>query len=139
MVHGGQQRFQHTAGDLPVQCVLRALPGCSFGGKAELKPAFSRVGAEYQYFGGDGLMKKTVAAFVDGGLQIVLVLLACVASGACAIVGRRMQAPSPMDQGGAVAARTVLAVVCYILGIVCMLAMLFGLAAVFAPLIGLAH
>lgn len=76
---------------------------------------------------------------LDGGLQIVLVLLACVASGACAIVGRRMQAPSPMDQGGAIAARTVLAVVFYILGVVCMLAMLFGLAAVFAPLIGLAH
>lgn len=44
-----------------------------------------------------------------------------------------------MDQGGAIAARTVLAVVFYILGVVCMLAMLFGLAAVFAPLIGLAH
>ena len=75
---------------------------------------------------------------LDGGLQIVLVLLACVASGACAIIGRRMQAPSPMDQGGTVAARTVLAIVCYIFGVICMLAMLFGLGAVFAPLIGLA-
>ncbi len=75
---------------------------------------------------------------LDGGLQIVLVLLACVASGACAIIGRRMQAPSPMDQGGTVAARTVLAVVCYIFGVICMLAMLFGLGAVFAPLVGLA-
>lgn len=75
---------------------------------------------------------------LDGGLQIVLVLLACVASGACAIIGRRMQAPSPMDQGGTVAARIVLAVVCYIFGVICMLAMLFGLGAVFAPLVGLA-
>ena len=75
---------------------------------------------------------------LDGGLQIVLVLLACVASGACGIIGRRMQAPSPMDQGGTVAARTVLAIVCYIFGVICMLAMLFGLGAVFAPLIGLA-
>lgn len=75
---------------------------------------------------------------LDGGLQIVFVLLACVASGACAIIGRRMQAPSPMDQGGTVAARTVLAVVCYIFGVICMLAMLFGLGAVFAPLVGLA-
>ena len=75
---------------------------------------------------------------LDGGLQIVLVLLACVVSGACAIIGRRMQAPSPMDQGGTVAARTVLAVVCYIFGVICMLAMLFGLGAVFAPLVGLA-
>lgn len=75
---------------------------------------------------------------LDGGLQIVLVLLACVASGACAIIGRRMQAPSPMDQGGTVAARTVLAVICYIFGVICMLAMLFGLGAVFAPLVGLA-
>ena len=75
---------------------------------------------------------------LDGGLQIVLVLLACVASGACAIIGRRMQAPSPMDQGGTVAARTVLAIVCYIFGVICMLAMLFGLGAVFAPLICLA-
>lgn len=75
---------------------------------------------------------------LDGGLQIVLALLACVASGACAIIGRRMQAPSPMDQGGTVAARTVLAIVCYIFGVICMLAMLFGLGAVFAPLIGLA-
>jgi hypothetical protein len=76
---------------------------------------------------------------LDGGLQIVLVLLACVASGACAIIGRRMQTPSPMDQGGTVAARTVLAVVCYIFGVICMLAMLFGLGAVFAPLVGLAN
>lgn len=75
---------------------------------------------------------------LDGGLQIVLVLLACVVSGACAIIGRRMQAPSPMDQGGTVAARTVLAIVCYIFGVICMLAMLFGLGAVFAPLVGLA-
>ena len=75
---------------------------------------------------------------LDGGLQIVLVLLACVASGACAIIGRRMQAPSPMAQGGTVAARTVLAIVCDIFGGLCMLAMLFGLGAVFAPLIGLA-
>lgn len=43
-----------------------------------------------------------------------------------------------MDQGGTVAARTVLAIVCYIFGVICMLAMLFGLGAVFAPLIGLA-
>ena len=44
-----------------------------------------------------GLWDWTV--HLNGGLQIVLVLLAVVMSGVCAIVAKRMQSPM-MDMGG---------------------------------------
>lgn len=50
-----------------------------------------------------GLWDWTV--HLNGGLQIVLVLLAVVMSGVCAIVAKRMQSPM-MDMGGSVAGRT---------------------------------
>ena len=53
-----------------VQRIRRALSCFPFGGKAELQPSFFRPGAEYQRFGGGGLMKEAVAAFVDGSLQV---------------------------------------------------------------------
>ena len=49
---------------------------------------------------------------LNGGLQVVLVLLACIASGACVIVSRRMQNPSMVETGSSAAARTVIVIVC---------------------------
>lgn len=76
-----------------------------------------------------GLWDWTV--HLNGGLQIVLVLLAVVMSGVCAIVAKRMQSPM-MDMGGSVAGRTA----AYVFGVVFLIVALFGVAAVFAPLLG---
>lgn len=75
---------------------------------------------------------------LNGGLQIVLVLVSCVASGACMIVARRMQAPSMTDTGMSTATKTIIAVVAWAVGVVFAVITLFGLAAVFAPLLGFA-
>ena len=72
---------------------------------------------------------------LNGGLQIVLVLLAVVMSGVCAIVAKRMQSPM-MDMAGGAGGRTAVCIVAYILGVVFVLVALFGVAAVFAPLLG---
>lgn len=74
---------------------------------------------------------------LNGGLQIVLVLVSCVASGACMIVARRMQLPSMNDTMGG-ATKTMIAVIAWILAVILALFTLFGLAAVFAPLLGFA-
>ena len=72
---------------------------------------------------------------LNGGLQIVLVLLAVVMSGVCAIVAKRMQSPM-MDMGGSVAGRTAVSIAAYMFGVVFLIVALFGVAAVFAPLLG---
>ena len=75
---------------------------------------------------------------LNGGLQVALILLACVASGACAIVSRRAQNPS-MAETGSSAARMVIVIACYVLGVVFAIVTVFALAAVFAPLVGFAE
>ena len=80
-----------------------------------------------------GLWDWTV--HLNGGLQIVLVLLAVVMSGVCAIVAKRMQSPM-MDMGGSVAGRTAVSIAAYMFGVVFLIVALFGVAAVFAPLLG---
>ena len=77
-----------------------------------------------------GLWDWTV--HLNGGLQIVLVLLAVVMSGVCAIVAKRMQSPM-MDMGGSVAGRTAVSIAAYVFGVVFLIVALFGVAAVFAP------
>ena len=62
-----------------------------------------------------GLWDWTV--HLNGGLQIVLVLLAVVMSGVCAIVAKRMQSPM-MDMGGSVAGRTAVSIAAYVFGVV---------------------
>ena len=80
-----------------------------------------------------GLWDWTV--HLNGGLQIVLVLLAVVMSGVCAIVAKRMQSPM-MDMGRSVAGRTAVSIAAYMFGVVFLIVALFGVAAVFAPLLG---
>ncbi|MFR9089576.1 MAG: hypothetical protein ACLVJM_07025 [Bifidobacterium adolescentis] len=80
-----------------------------------------------------GLWDWTV--HLNGGLQIVLVLLAVVMSGVCAIVAKRMQSPM-MDMGGSVAGRTAVSIAAYVFGVIFLIVALFGVAAVFAPLLG---
>ncbi|MGE8650895.1 hypothetical protein RG276_05135 [Bifidobacterium adolescentis] len=82
-----------------------------------------------------GLWDWTVR--LNGGLQVTLVLLAVVMSGVCAIVAKRMGSPMVETAGSAVG-RTVASVVVYVLGVVFLIVALFGLAAVFAPLLGFA-
>mgnify|MGYP000186328624 CR=1 FL=1 len=72
-----------------------------------------------------GLWDWTV--HLNGGLQIVLVLLA--------VVAKRMQSPM-MDMGGSVAGRTAVSIAAYMFGVVFLIVALFGVAAVFAPLLG---
>lgn len=72
---------------------------------------------------------------LNGGLQITLVLMAVVMSGVCTIVAKRMNGPMA-DLDGSLAGRTVLIVVAYVLGVVFMMVAIFGVAAVFAPLLG---
>ena len=79
-----------------------------------------------------GLWDWTV--HLNGGLQIVLVLLAVVMSGVCAIVAKRMQSPM-MDMGGSVAGRTAVSIAADVFGVVFLIVALFGVAAVFAPLL----
>lgn len=76
---------------------------------------------------------------LNGGLQIVLVLVSCVASGACMIIARRMQMPSMSDSRltNSMAA-SIIAVIAWILAVILAIITLFGLAAVFAPLLGFA-
>ena len=80
-----------------------------------------------------GLWDWTVR--LNGGLQVTLVLLAVVMSGVCAIVAKRMGSPM-MDMGGSVAGRTAVSIAAYVFGVVFLIVALFGVAAVFAPLLG---
>lgn len=79
----------------------------------------------------------TWAVGLNGALQVPLVLVCCVAACACGIVGRRMSSPSIMDGAGSATVRTLLAVIAYIGAVVFTILMVFGLAAVFAPLLGI--
>ncbi|KFI90849.1 hypothetical protein BISA_2221 [Bifidobacterium saguini DSM 23967] len=74
---------------------------------------------------------------LNGMLQVVLVLLCVLASGACAVAGRRMGSPM-MESVGQSAGRTAVTVALWVAGTVLMLIALLGIAAVFAPLVGLA-
>ncbi|KFJ04032.1 hypothetical protein [Bifidobacterium tsurumiense] len=78
------------------------------------------------------------AVGLNGALQVPLVLVCCVAACACCIIGRRMSSPGIMDGAGSAAVRTLLAVIAYIGAVVFTILMVFGLAAVFAPLLGIA-
>lgn len=80
----------------------------------------------------------TWAVGLNGALQVPLVLVCCVAACACGIVGRRMSSPSVMDGTGSTAIRTLIAVVAYIAAVVFTILMVFGLAAVIAPLLDIA-
>ena len=73
-----------------------------------------------------GLWDWTV--HLNGGLQIVLVLLAVVMSGVCAIVAKRMQSPM-MDMGGSVAGRTAVSIAAYMFGVVFLIVAMFGVRA----------
>ena len=77
------------------------------------------------------------AVGLNGALQVPLVIVCCVAACACGIIGRRMGAPDISGMGSATV-RTLIAVAAYIAAAVFTILMLFGLAAVFAPLVGLA-
>lgn len=77
------------------------------------------------------------AVGLNGALQVPLVIVCCVAACACGIIGRRMGAPDLSGMGSATV-RTLIAVAAYIAAAVFTILMLFGLAAVFAPLVGLA-
>ncbi|MBF9690469.1 hypothetical protein [Bifidobacterium dentium] len=82
-----------------------------------------------------GLWDWTVG--LNGGLQIVLVLVAVVMAGVCAIVAKRMRNPMT-GVGGSEAVRTVACIAAYVFGVACAIVALFGVAAVFAPLLGFA-
>ena len=58
---------------------------------------------------------------LNGMLQVVLVLLCVVASGVCAIIGKRMGSPMIVESG-----------------VILMLIAVLAIAAVFAPLLGFA-
>lgn len=77
------------------------------------------------------------AVGLNGALQVPLVLVCCVAATACGIIGRRMSSSSIMDGAGSTAVRTLIAVIAYIAAVVFVILMVFGLAAVFAPLFGI--
>lgn len=74
---------------------------------------------------------------LNGALQVVMVLVCVIASGACAVVGKRMNNPL-METGTQGMGRTIMAVVAWIMGTLLMLIAVMGIAAVFAPLVGLA-
>lgn len=78
------------------------------------------------------------AVGLNGALQVPLVIVCCVAACACGIIGRRMGAPDITGGMGSATVRTLIAVAAYIAAAVFTILMLFGLAAVFAPLVGLA-
>ena len=75
---------------------------------------------------------------LNGMLQVMLVMLCLIASFACTFIARRMGMPSMTETTGGAAGRTVIIVVAWIGSVVFALVALFALAAVFAPLIGLA-
>lgn len=78
------------------------------------------------------------AVGLNGALQLPLIVVCCIAGFACGIIGRRMLAPSFNDTPGGEVARTVIGVIAHIAAAVFALLMIFGVCAVFAPLLGLA-
>ena len=72
---------------------------------------------------------------LNGMLQVVLVLLCVVASGVCAIIGKR---PMIVESGGQTWSRTLVTAIAWIAGVILMLIAVLAIAAVFAPLLGFA-
>lgn len=75
---------------------------------------------------------------LPGALQIVFTLVALIAAGVCRMVAIRLSHPAFTETDGSAVGKIIIQVIAYILMVVCLLACLLGLAAVFAPLIGLA-
>ena len=83
---------------------------------------------------------------LNGMLQVVLVLLCVVASGVCAIIGKRMGSPMIVESGGQTWSRTLVTAIAWIAGVILMLIAnrtrnliaVLAIAAVFAPLLGFA-
>ena len=75
---------------------------------------------------------------LNGMLQVVLVLLCVVASGVCAIIGKRMGSPMIVESGGQTWSRTLGTAIAWIAGVILMLIAVLAIAAVFAPLLGFA-
>lgn len=75
---------------------------------------------------------------LNGMLQVVLVLLCVVASGVCAIIGKRMGSPMIGESGGQTWSRTLVTAIAWIAGVILMLIAVLAIAAVFAPLLGFA-
>ena len=73
------------------------------------------------------------------GLWTWLVELLCVvASGVCAIIGKRMGSPMIVESGGQTWSRTLVTAIAWIAGVTLMLIAVLAIAAVFAPLLGFA-
>ena len=72
---------------------------------------------------------------LNGMLQVVLVLLCVVASGVCAIIGKRMGSPMIVESGGQTWSRTLVTAIAWIAGVILMLIAVLAIAAVFAPLL----
>ena len=67
---------------------------------------------------------------LNGMLQVVLVLLCVVASGVCAIIGKRMGSPMIVESGGQTWSRTLVTAIAWIAGVILMLiAVLIGIPA----------
>ena len=71
---------------------------------------------------------------LNGMLQVVCV----VASGVCAIIGKRMGSPMIVESGGQTWSRTLVTAIAWIAGVILMLIAVLAIAAVFAPLLGFA-
>lgn len=72
---------------------------------------------------------------LNGMLQVVLVLLCVVASGVCAIIGKRMGSPMIVESGGQTWSRTLVTAIAWIAGVILMLIAVLAIAAVFAPVL----
>ena len=57
---------------------------------------------------------------LNGMLQVVLVLLCVVASGVCAIIGKRMGSPMIVESGGQTWSRTLVTAIAWIAGVILM-------------------
>lgn len=75
---------------------------------------------------------------LNGMLQVVLVLLCVVASGVCAIIGKRMGSPMIVESGGQTWSRTLVTAIAWIAGVILMLIAVLAIAAMLAPLLGFA-
>ena len=67
---------------------------------------------------------------LNGMLQVVLVLLCVVASGVCAIIGKRMGSPMIVESGGQTWSRTLVTAIAWIAGVILMLIAVLAIAAV---------
>lgn len=65
---------------------------------------------------------------LNGMLQVVLVLLCVVASGVCAIIGKRMGSPMIVESGGQTWSRTLVTAIAWIAGVILMLIAVLAIA-----------